>query len=82
MLIYLDDYRQAKAGMAQTNHGLTRLKNGTDGDDVMDTAWSTATLHALHKPAPNALSPELPDDLTKIDIDSFMNRIYALASQV
>jgi hypothetical protein len=82
MLIYLDDYRQAKAGMAGTNIGLTRLKNGTDGDDVMNTVWSPATLHALHNPAPNALSPELPDDLAKIDIDLFMHRIYALASQV
>jgi hypothetical protein len=82
MLIYLDDYRQARAGTADLIRPASRLKNGTDGADVMNTVCSRATLHTLHTPAQNTLSPDLPDDLSTIDIDLFMNRIYALASQV
>ena len=33
-------------------------------------------------PSQQSLSPDLPDDLSAIDIELFMNRIYALASQV
>jgi hypothetical protein len=28
------------------------------------------------------LSPELPEDLSKIDADAFLSRVYALATQV
>lgn len=82
MLVYLDDYRKARSGATQTSVSDVRLKNGTYGDDVMNAGWNPAVLYALHTPPPQALSPELPDDLSTIDTEAFMNRIYALASQV
>ena len=82
MLIYLDDYRQTQNGMAQDVLGEARLKNGTYGDEVMNASWVPAQLYALHIPSQQTLSPELPDDLSTVDADAFLNRIYALASQV
>jgi hypothetical protein len=82
MLIYLDDFRKARTGMARNQLGEARLKNGTDGADVIDGSHNSAMLYALNAPAQGSLSPELPEDLSTIDIDSFMHRIYALASQV
>ena len=82
MLIYLDDYRKAGTGMAQNNLMAARLKNGTYGEEVMNANWNPAVLYALNIPTQSSLSPELPDDLSAIDIDALMNRIYALASQV
>lgn len=82
MLIQLDDYRKAANTMANNDLSQTRLKNGTYGGNVMNTNRNSATLYAMNIPAQRTLSPELPDDLAKIDLDSFMNRIYALATQV
>lgn len=82
MLVYLDDYRKTRTGVAQNAGSEARLKNGTYGDDVLNAGWNPAVLHALHTPSQQALSPELPDDLSAIDVESLMNRIYALASQV
>jgi hypothetical protein len=68
--------------MAHNDLSEARLKNGTYGGTVMNANRNPATLYALNIPAQRTLSPELPDDLAKIDLDSFMNRIYALATQV
>ena len=81
-MIYLDDYRKAGTGIARDDLMSARLKNGTYGDDVMNANWNPAVLYALNVPSQRSLSPELPQDLSTIDIDSFMHRIYALASQV
>jgi hypothetical protein len=82
MLVYLDDYRKTRSGGAANGARETRLKNGTYGDDDINANWSPAVLYALFTPPQAALSPDLPDDMSAIDIESFMNRIYALASQV
>ena len=82
MLVYLDDYRKTRAGAVKTGVGEARLKHGTYGADVMNASWNPAVLFALHTPSQQSLSPELPDDLSAIDVESFMNRIYGLASQI
>jgi hypothetical protein len=82
MLVYLDDYRKTRTGATGNSLIESRLKNGTYGDDVLHANWNPAVLCAFDTPAQRTLCPELPEDLSKIDIDAFMNRIYALASQV
>ncbi len=82
MLVYMDDYRKTRTGAVKDAGSEACLKNGTYGDDVMDANWNPAVLYAIHTPSQQSLSPELPDDLSAIDAESFMNRIYALASQV
>lgn len=82
MLVYLDDYRKAHTATISNTLAAARLKNGTTGADVMNAQWSPAMLYALPTASQRPLSPELPDDMSKIDIDALMNRIYALASQV
>lgn len=82
MLVYLNDYRKARTDRAQDCVIEARLKNGTYGDDIMGTQRNTAVLCAFSTPAQQTLSPELPEDLSTIDFDVFMNRISALASQV
>ena len=82
MLIYLDDFRNKRTVMARKDLTEARLKDGTYGGNVMNVRRNPAMLYALHIPAQHTLSPELPDDFSKIDVDSFINRIYALATQV
>ncbi len=81
MLVYMNDYRKTRIDAVKDAAGETRLKNGTYGDDV-DANWNPAVLHAIHIPPQRSLSPELPDDLSALDAELLMDRIYALASQV
>jgi len=80
MLVYLDDFRKTRAGAVKNDS--TALKNGTYDDDVMNANWNPAVLYAFSTPSQQSLSPEIPDDFSAIDVDSLMNRIYALASQI
>ncbi len=82
MLIYLDDFRKTRTSMAQDEIVGTTLKNGTYGAEVMNSGWNPAVLYALSTPPQSTLSPDLPQDLATIDIDAFMSRVYALATQV
>ena len=82
MLVYLDDYRKTLSNNETKEIDSAVLKNGTYGADVMNTTRKSATLLALHTPAQTLLSPELPTDLSTIDMDDFLSRVYALASQV
>ncbi len=76
MVIYLDQYRAAKAAPA----GM--LKNGTYGDKVMHANWNPAVIYMANAVAQCALSPELPEDLTMVDVDAFLGKVYALATQI
>jgi hypothetical protein len=82
MLVYLDEFRKTRAGGAQSGMDGAQLRNGTYGDEVLNANWTPAVLYALPTPAPQSLSPELPVDLDAVDIEAFMSRVYALASQV
>ena len=77
MVIYLDEYRQAKAvKIAATRQ---RCDEGR-----MCVNWNPAfgTLATFCYQRPHELSPRLPDDFTSIDIDPFVNRVHALATQI
>lgn len=77
MIVYLDQYRKAKAlkiAAAQQHYDEGR----------MCVNWNPAfrTLATFCCPHPHELSPQLPDDITSIDVDAFVNRVYALATQI
>jgi hypothetical protein len=82
MLVYLDNYRKTRIAGAVDSINAAGLKNGTYGDDTMKASRTSAVLSAIHLPPQQSLSPDLPDDLSAVDVDALMNRIYALASQV
>ena len=76
MVIYLDEYRTARSEPAQW------LKNGTYGDEVMHAEWNPAVIQVLNEPALLALSPKLPDQMSEIEAETFLGRVYGLASLI
>ena len=76
MVIYMDQYRAAKAAP------VSMLKNGTYSDEIMHANWNPDVVQMLVDVAPSALSPELPEDLSTVDVDAFLGRVYALATQI
>ncbi len=76
MLIYLDQYRTAKTAPTQW------LKNGTYGDEVMHANWNPAVVQMTREAVHAVPSPELPDDLSALDVDAFLHRVYALATLI
>ena len=75
MVINLDQYRNAKVGTVG-------LKNGTYGDEIMNSNWNPTVVHMFDDVAPNAISPDLPEDKAAVDVDEFLSRVYALATQI
>jgi hypothetical protein len=75
MLIYLDEYRKAKAAPA---------KQQRYDEELLCVNWNPAVrlvaLTCYQKP--EELSPELPEDFSTVDTKAFMSRVYALASQI
>ncbi len=75
MVVYLDQYRKAKAAnvMAARRYGQTRLcVNGSPSTGVIAMPGNHAS----------DLSPELPEDFTGVDVEAFLGRVYAMASQI
>lgn len=74
MLIHLDDYRKAKAASVAAH--------GRD-EELLCVNWNPAfgviALSCFQRP--QELSPGLPEDADAIE-PSFINRAYALASQI
>ena len=76
MVIYLDQYRKAKAARTATAHNSAQEKLCVNGN---------AAIRVIGLPSHRdlkGLSPQLPEDFSKIDIESFHDRVYALASQI
>jgi len=76
MVIYIDQYRTVRTQPALW------LKNGTYGDEVMQAEWNPAVIQVLHEPALSALSPGLPDQMSDVDAEAFLGRVYGLASLI
>jgi hypothetical protein len=76
MLIYLDEYRKAKATRAATavQDPYEEERAGVDPGAIA----TVSAIFCFQHPA--ELSPELPEDLTSVD-QRVLDRIYALASQ-
>lgn len=76
VILYMDDYRKAQA----VNVAAQRRYD----EELLCANWNPAIrVLALSCFQNNReLSPELPEDLSKIDADGFLDRVYALATQV
>jgi len=76
MLIYLDEYRNAKAIRAAVQN-----RHREERECINMAAVATVSaVFCFQRPA--QLSPELPEDLTSVDLDKVLDRIRALASQL
>ena len=77
MIISLDDYRKAKE--AKRAAPVQRYD-----EELLCVNWNPAvSLIAMSCfQTDQELSPQLPEDFSKIDTDVFLDRVYALASQV
>jgi hypothetical protein len=76
MLVYLDDYRKAKAQ--------TPPSYGRYDEDLLCGNWNPAVRVVARSSYQTAreLSPELPEDFRNVDMQAFMSRVYALATQI
>lgn len=76
MVTYMDDYRKSK---------LRRSSEFEEpyGEEVMYVGWNPMVVVSAMTiyQRPQEQSPRLPDDLRTVDVDAFLDRIYALASQ-
>lgn len=75
MLIYLDEYRKARAKRAALQDRQGEVQEYIDAGAIATVSAIFCFRH------PRELSPELPEDLGSVDLDQFLDRIYALASQ-
>jgi hypothetical protein len=76
MVVYLDQYLKAKATNAipARRYGVEKLcVNGNPASGVIAMSSIQNT---------NDLSPELPEDFTRVNVEAFLGRVYALASQI
>lgn len=75
VVVYLDQYRKAKAvnviASAYEQEKLCVNGNAMRGIIAMPCKQNVSDL-----------SPELPEDLTQVDIEALLGRVYALASQI
>jgi len=51
-------------------------------DEILNAGWNPAVAFLFSDVTQCAHSPELPEDLTTVDVDSFLDRIYAIATQI
>jgi len=74
MLIYLDEYRKAKA---------VKLPARRNDEELLCVNWNPAfgVVALTCYQTPQELSPHLPDNLADVE-PAMMDRIYALASQI
>ena len=76
MVIYLDQYRQPNVAQAVATHCYDQEKlcvNWNPAIGVIDMSFYQN---------PNELSPQLPEDFAKVDVEVFQDRVYALATQI
>lgn len=77
MVIYLDDYRKAKAQRSPT-------LEERYGEELMCANWNPmVSLSALSScPQPHEPGPQLPNDFESVDVEAFLDRIHVFASHV
>ena len=77
MVICLDDYRKAKAAKR------VEVAQRYD-EELLCVNWNPAVSVIAMScfQTEQELSPQLPEDLPKIDAGVFLDRVYALASQI
>lgn len=74
MVIYMDDYRKAQAA---------QLPAAVSEEQLLCVNWNPAfgPVALSCYQTPQELSPQLPDDHAVVQPE-FLNRVYALASQI
>ncbi len=76
MIFYMDDYRKV---------GKPEIAAQFDVEqERLCVNWHPAvrTLELSCYQSPQELSPQLPADLATVDVDSFLDRVYGLATQI
>ena len=76
VIIYMDDYRKAQAMDVAAHRRYDEellCANWNPAIRVLATSWYQTS---------REISPDLPEDLARIDADGFLDRVYALATQV
>jgi hypothetical protein len=76
MVIYMDQYRVTKAAPAAW------LKSGTYAHEFMPAASSTAVIPLMRETMTAVPSPELPYDLSTVDVDELLGQAYALSTLI
>lgn len=76
MVIYMDKYRKSKPMGAVPMHLHDEERLCVNSNPVL-----RAIAMSCYQ-TPNELSPQLPDESSTIDTEAFLDRIYALATQV
>jgi hypothetical protein len=76
MLVHLDDYRKAKAPQPRSY--------GRYDEELLCVNWNPAVRLVARSSyqTPQELSPELPENFSTVDMQAFMSRVYALATQI
>jgi hypothetical protein len=77
VVIYMNQYREARAV------AVGALKNGTVGGNFKRTSRTPAAVYPFNsEAAQRAISPDFPEDLTTLDMNVFLDKVYALATQI
>ena len=76
MVIYLDQHRAANSIL------VNGLQNATYEDEIMNSNWNPNVVYLSDDIAQCAISPELPDDDSALDVNAFLDKVYALATQI
>jgi len=76
MVIYIDKYRKAKAASETSLHRHDEERMCVNSNPAV-RAVAMSCYQTLDE-----LSPPLPDETSTIDTEAFLDRVYALATQV
>jgi len=76
VIIYMDDYRKAQA--------MNPAVHDRYDEELLCVNWNPAVrmLATSCYQTTRELSPELPEKLSNRDVEAFLGRVYALATQV
>ncbi len=76
MVIYMDQHKVAQAAPRGG------FSHDAYEDEILNAGWNPSVAFLFNDVVQSAQSPELPEDLSTVDVDAFLDRIYALATQV
>ena len=51
-------------------------------DEILDAGWNPAVPYLLNDVARCSRTPEQPEEQSTMDVDAFLDRVYALATQI
>jgi hypothetical protein len=80
MVIYMDQHIDQHNAVNAAP--LSRSGLGEYEEEILNASWNPAVAYLFKDVVQCARSPELPEDLTTVDVDSFLDRIYAIATQI